>query len=436
MRIAVLGAGSTVFAKNILGDCIITPELGSFEIALFDIDNTRLKESYAMLVNINKKYHGKATINTYTDRKECLRGADFVINCIQVGGYIPCTKNDFDVPNRFGLRQTIGDTLGVGGIFRAMRTLPVLEEFARDIEEVCPNALFLNYVNPMAILTGYMQRYTNVKTIGLCHSVQVCVPHLLEKLGMQEEGVDAKYKIFGINHQAWLLEILDKQGKDLYPEIKRRALLPEYAENVKDDLVRLEIMRRFGYYVTESSEHTAEYLPYFIKRDYPELIDRYHIPLDEYPRRCVEQIAEWERRRDSLVANIDIEHVRSREYGSGIIRAVATDTPYTIHGNVINDGWIDNLPKEACVEVPCIVDGKGITPQKMGALPVQLAALNRTNINVQLMTIEAYRTKKKEDLYTAAYLDPHTQSELSMDEIRAVCDALIEAHGNWLPAFH
>lgn len=436
MKIAFLGAGSTIFAKNVIGDCILTPEIGDFEVALFDIDAKRLEESFLMLQNINKKYNGKATIKKYENRKDSLRGADFVVNAIQVGGYKPCTVTDFEIPNKYGLKQTIGDTLGIGGIFRALRTLPVMEEFARDMEEVCPNALFLNYVNPMAMLTGYMQRFTSVRTLGLCHSVQVCVPQLFAELGMENYLQEAKYKIAGINHQAWLLDIQDGKGNDLYPEIKKRSLTEEYKERTSKDLVRLEMMRRFGYYITESSEHTSEYLPYFIKERYPELIERFNIPLNEYPRRCVLQIEGWEKQRDDLINNVDIVHNKSLEYASRIIGAVVTDTPYRMNGNVLNTDLIDNLPKEACVEVPCLIDRNGVNPCHVGKLPEQLAALNRTNINVQLMTIEAYRSKKKDDVYMAAYLDPHTSAELSLDDIKNLCDDLIEAHGKWLPELH
>ena len=436
MKIAFLGAGSTIFAKNVIGDCILTPEIGDFEVALFDIDAKRLEESFLMLQNINKKYNGKATIKKYENRKDSLRGADFVVNAIQVGGYKPCTVTDFEIPNKYGLKQTIGDTLGIGGIFRALRTLPVMEEFARDMEEVCPNALFLNYVNPMAMLTGYMQRFTSVRTLGLCHSVQVCVPQLFAELGMENYLQEAKYKIAGINHQAWLLNIQDGKGNDLYPEIKKRSLTEEYKERTSKDLVRLEMMRRFGYYITESSEHTSEYLPYFIKERYPELIERFNIPLNEYPRRCVLQIEGWEKQRDDLINNVDIVHNKSLEYASRIIGAVVTDTPYRMNGNVLNTDLIDNLPKEACVEVPCLIDRNGVNPCHVGKLPEQLAALNRTNINVQLMTIEAYRSKKKDDVYMAAYLDPHTSAELSLDDIKNLCDDLIEAHGKWLPELH
>ena len=285
MKIHFIGAGSTVFARNVIGDCILTPELGSFDVCLFDIDPKRLDDSYQILCNINKTANGKANITMTTDRTEAFTGADFVINAIQVGGYEPCTVTDFEVPKKYGLRQTIADTLGIGGIFRALRTIPVMMDYANDIERLCPRAIFLNYTNPMAILTGYMQRFTNIQTVGLCHSVQVCANGLLQTLGMDEYVDKTRWEIAGINHQAWLLKIEDLAGNDLYPEIKRRASSPDYNKD-GNDLVRLEIMKRFGYYVTESSEHNAEYTPYFIKDKYPELIDRFKIPLEEYPRRC------------------------------------------------------------------------------------------------------------------------------------------------------
>ncbi len=305
-----------------------------------------------------------------------------------------------------------------------------MEDFARDMEEVCPDAWFLNYTNPMAILTGYMLRYTGVKTIGLCHSVQACAKWLLKPLGMETDNI--QWKIAGINHQAWLLEIT-RNGVDLYPEIKKRALERPTPHN---DMVRYEIMKQFGYYVTESSEHNAEYMPYFIKDKYPELIERFNIPLDEYPRRCVAQIKGWKDMREQLVNNKDLSHKRTGEYGSYIMEAMETDVPYKIGGNVLNTGrLISNFPEEACVEVPCLVDASGIAPTYVGSLPPQLAALNMTNINVHLLTIEAARTRKKEHIYHAALLDPHTSSELSIDDIISLCDDLIEAHGDWLPKF-
>ncbi|WP_027094180.1 alpha-glucosidase/alpha-galactosidase [Cohnella thermotolerans] len=429
-KITFLGAGSTVFAKNVLGDCMLTPALQGFELALFDIDPERLKDSERMLNNLKGSTGSSCKVVAYSDRKEALRGAKYVVNAIQVGGYEPCTVTDFEVPKKYGLRQTIADTLGIGGIFRNLRTIPVMLDFARDIQEVCPDAWFLNYTNPMAVLTNVMNTYGGVKTVGLCHSVQVCVHDLFKAIGMDETGVQSK--IAGINHMAWLLEVT-KDGVDLYPEIKRRA-----AERQKEkhrDMVRFELMLRFGYYVTESSEHNAEYHPYFIKRNYPELIERFNIPLDEYPRRCVNQINNWAAMRDSIVNNSQLTHERSHEYASYIFEAMETNRPYKIGGNVMNTGLIPNLPTEACVEVPCLVDASGVTPTYVGNLPPQLAALNRTNINTQLLTIEAAITGKKEHIYHAALLDPHTAAELSIDDIVALCDDLIEAHGDWLPKF-
>ncbi|MBO5286325.1 MAG: alpha-glucosidase/alpha-galactosidase [Clostridia bacterium] len=432
MKVTFMGAGSTVFAKNVLGDTLLTPALADdLEIALYDIDKTRLDESYIVIDMLNKKYNnGKATINTYLgveNRKDALRNAKFVINAIQVGGYDPCTIIDFEIPKKYGLRQTIADTLGIGGIFRGLRTIYVMKDFAKDMEEVCPDALFLNYTNPMAILSGYMQRYTGVNTVGLCHSVQVCSESLLNTLGVRDKFEVGSELIAGINHMAWLLDIRDKNGNDIYPELKRLAKIKNETEK-HHNMIRLEYIDKFGYYCTESSEHNAEYNAFYIKSKYPELIDRYNIPLDEYPRRCIEQINNWKKQKDELLNGGDIQHTRSREYASRIMEAVMTNTPYKIGGNVLNNGLIDNLPKEACVEVPCLVDGYGVHPTHVGALPVQCAAMNMTNINPQLLTIEAARTGKKEHIYQAAMLDPHTGSELSIDEIIKMCDELYDAH--------
>lgn len=439
VKITFMGAGSTVFAKNVLGDCLSVESLRDCEICLYDIDVERLRESELMLQAINRNINnGRAVVKTYLgteQRKDALRSADFVINAIQVGGYDPCTIIDFEVPKRYGLRQTIGDTLGIGGIMRALRTIPVLEGFARDMEEVCPNAYFLNYTNPMSILTGYMLRYTPIKTVGLCHSVQCCSRDLLKALGMEDRLEGRRDLIAGINHMAWLLEIHDRNGVDLYPEIRKRAVEKNEKEK-HNDMVRFEYIKRLGYYCTESSEHNAEYCPFFIKSKYPELIDRYNIPLDEYPRRCINQIKGWERQRDELVRNPTLSHERTEEYASYIIDSIVTNKTYKIDGNVLNTGGIiENLPHEACVEVPCLIDGTGIKPCRIGRLPVQLAAMNMTNINVHLVTIEAAVTRKKEHIYHAAMLDPHTGSELSIDEIVRMVDDLIEAHGSWLPEY-
>lgn len=429
-KITFIGAGSSVFAKNVLGDTMLTPALQGFELALFDIDADRLRDSESMLNNLKETSGSKCTIKSYTNRKDALRGAKYVVNAIQVGGYDPCTITDFEIPKKYGLRQTIADTLGIGGIFRNLRTIPVMLDFAQDIQEVCPDALFLNYTNPMAVLTNVMNTYGGVNTIGLCHSVQICVPHLFKALDMDDTGV--QWKIAGINHMAWLLEVT-KNGVDLYPEIKARAI--EKQKQKHDDMVRFELMLKFGYYITESSEHNAEYHPYFIKKNYPELIERFNIPLDEYPRRCINHIEKWKTIREELINNKKIEHCRSHEYASYIFEAIETDKPVKINANVMNTGLITNLPKEACVEVSCIVDASGVSPTYVGNLPPQLAALNRTNINTQLLTVEAAMTRKREHIYHAALLDPHTSAELSMDDIVAMCDDLIEAHGNWLPKF-
>lgn len=434
-KITFIGAGSTIFAKNVLGDAMLTPSLADSHIALYDIDEKRLRESEAMLKTINKNANqNRAEIQVYHDRKEALRDADFVVNAIQVGGYKPSTIIDFEIPKKYGLRQTIGDTMGIGGIFRTLRTLPVMLEFAREMEEVCPNAWLLNYTNPMAMLTMGVLKATSIKTVGLCHSVQVCVPELFEHLGIKEQYdlADFQWKIAGINHMAFLLEIT-KDGEDFYPTIRQLA---EEKENPHRDSVRFELMKRFGYYTTESSEHNAEYHPYFIKSKYPELIDDLGIPLDEYLTRCENQIRDWETMREDIVDNGDLTHKRSREYASYIMDAIKTGNPTVIAGNVLNKGLITNLPEDVCVEVPCLVDKNGIQPTYVGALPTQLAALNRTNINVQELTVEAALTLEKDKIYQAAYLDPHLSSELSLADITQLVDDLIEAHGDYLPDYH
>ena len=385
MKITFMGAGSTVFARNVIGDCMCTESLRDSVFALYDIDAERLEESRTILEAMRKAKGGYGKIECYVgveNRKDALRGADFVVNAIQVGLYDPCTIIDFEVPKKYGLRQTIGDTLGIGGIMRTLRTIPVMKGFADDMEEVCPDALFLNYVNPMAMLTGYMLRYTGVKTVGLCHSVQGCSRDLLKKLGMEDKLEGRKELIAGINHMAWLLEIKDKNGVDLYPEIKSRV--DEYmAKSDADDKVRMDYIKNFGYYCTESSEHNAEYNMFYIKSKYPELIERYNILLDEYPRRCVNQIEGWKKEYAEMMEKGVKEHERSEEYASRIMESIVTGNPYQIGGNVLNTGHlITKLPENACVEVPCLVNGYGVHPCHVGALPVQCAAMNMTYINV------------------------------------------------------
>ncbi len=450
-KITFMGAGSSIFVKNIMGDSMLTPSLRDFEICLYDIDAKRLRDSKNMLnKNINK---GRAKITAkcgIKNRPAALRNAKYVVNAIQVGGYDPSTVIDFEIPQKYGLQQTIADTVGIGGIFRTLRTAPVMLDFAHDMERVCPDAWFLTYSNPMAMLTGTMLRSTNVKTVGLCHSVQGVTDELLSHFpAIKKKYKKISKKVAGINHMAWLLEITG-DGKDLYPEIKIAAKKLVAAErkktgtlvpgNNKDpkkngDLVRLDLMLRFGYYITESSEHNAEYHPYFIKKNYPELIEQYNIPLDEYPRRCVALIKGWEKQRKEILGNAKLKHKRTGEYGSYIMDAIETDKPTQIGGNVLNNGLIPNLPSEAVVEVPCLVDSNGVQGTYVGNLPEQCAALNRTNINSQILTIEAVLTKKKDAIYQAAMLDPHASSELSMDEIVKMCNEMIRAHGSYLPRY-
>ena len=306
-----------------------------------------------------------------------------------------------------------------------------MKKYADVMEKVCPKALLLNYTNPMSILSGYMQRCTNITTVGLCHSCQVVVSDINREL-KEEKLEKAKYTLGGINHMCWMLTLTDEEGNDLYPLFKERfnEVKPEW------DLVRLEMMNRFGYYNTESSEHTAEYHPYFIKAQYPELIEKLHIPLDEYPRRCIKQIKEWKELREKIMSPENVQHERSREYGSRIIEACETNTPFKIYGNVQNKGLITNLPQNACVEVPIMVDGNGLNPCTVGELPEQLAGLNMTHIAVHNLVIKAAETLEKQYIYMAAYLDPHTRDQLSLEDIKALCDDLIEAHGEWLPKFH
>ena len=440
MKITFMGAGSTVFVRNVSGEVMCSEILRDCEVALYDIDPVRLNESYQILSVINKNVNGGVTrLTTYLgveNRKEALRGADFVVNAIQVGGYEPCTVIDFEIPKKYGLKQTIADTLGIGGIMRGLRTIPVLEGFARDMEEVCPNALFLNYPNPMAILSGYMQRYTGIRTVGLCHSVQSCTDGLFHQLGMEDKLEGRRELIAGINHMGWLLEIEDKYGNDLYPEIRRRAAAKN-ANEKHNNMVRFDYIDKFGYYCTESSEHNAEYNAFYIKNKYPELIDRFNIPLDEYPRRCIRQIDEWNRTSKELLADGNLTHERSREYAARIMEAVCTDKPDRIGGNVLNSGHlIKDFPEHACVEVPCLVDGKGVHPTYVGHLPPVLAAMNMTNINAQLLTIHAAHTKKREDVIRAAMLDPHTGAELSIDDIAKMVNEMIDAHGDYMAMYH
>ena len=442
-KIAFMGAGSTVFAKSVLGDAMCTPALQDSHIALYDIDPVRLRESARMLRVINKNVNkGRAKVTTHCgvrERRAALRDATYVINAIQVGGYEPSTVIDFEIPKKYGLLQTIADTAGIGGIFRTLRTVPVMMDFARDMQAVCPDAWLLNYTNPQGSLVTAMSWGTELKIVGLCHSVQCCAASLLSNLGMRDDVKKLQWQVAGINHQSWLLEVTDG-GKDLYPEAKRRAkkLLAAARKKGADknwDMVRLELMLRFGYYVSESSEHSAEYMPYWIKRQYPELIEEFNVPIDEYLRRCEAQIGWWKQQSKGLTKNPNLKHSRSAEYASYIMEAMETDVPARIGGNVMNTGLITNLPDEVAVEVPCMVDRNGVQGCYVGDLPPQCAALTRTFANVHILAARASLTRKKEHVYHAAMMDPHTAAELSIDDIVKMCNDLFKAHGKMMPEF-
>jgi alpha-galactosidase len=431
-KITFIGAGSTVFAKNLLGDILSFPELADAHIDLFDIDPERLKTSEVVAHKVADKLGAKPTIGATADRRQALEGADYAISMFQVGGYRPSTVIDFEVPRKYGLRQTIADTLGIGGIMRGLRTIPVFLAICRDMESVCPDVTFLQYVNPMAMNCWAIHRATNIKTVGLCHSVQGTAEQLARDIGVPAEEIN--YVCAGINHMAFYLRF-ERDGEDLYPRI--REVLAA-GRQPSWNLVRYEVLKHFGYFVTESSEHFSEYVPWFIKRDRSDLVDQFNVPLDEYIRRCEEQIAGWHAMRSRLEAGDDIEVRRSHEYGSLIVHSLETGQPRVIYGNVPNAGLIDNLPQGCCVEVPVLVDKNGLQPTKIGALPPQLAALMRTNINVQELTVEAALTGKRENIYQAAFLDPHTAAELSLDQIHSLVDDLLAAHmeTGLLPAFH
>jgi alpha-galactosidase len=403
VKVTLIGAGSTVFARTLISDLLSFPELADgLTVALMDIDPGRLRATERMTAAAG--VHVEATL----DRRAALDGADYVFTMFQVGGYRPATVVDFEVPKRFGLRQTIGDTVGIGGIMRGLRTMPVLLDVCRDMEELCPGAWLLQYVNPMAMLCWAVARASPIRTVGLCHSVQGTARDLAADLGVDR----LDYRCAGINHLAFYLE-LTHDGRDVYPELRAKTDIPDW------NRVRYEVLRHFGYFCTESSEHLAEYVPWFIKSARPELVEEFNIPLDEYLRRCEDQLA-------APVPEL-LAAERSDEYGAQIIHALETGTPFRFNGNVMNEGLIDNLP-HCCVEVPCLADGHGITPQPVGALPPQLAALIRTNVNVQELTVEAALSGNRAHAYHAAMLDPHTAAELSLREIHELVDQLLEAH--------
>jgi alpha-galactosidase len=421
--------------KNLVGDILSEPMLKECEIALMDIDPKRLATSKLVAERIAAAVEARPKITATTERRRALEDADYVVLMIQVAGYKPGTVIDFEVPKKLGLRQTIADTLGIGGIMRGLRTAPVLIDIARDMIELCPHALMLQYVNPMVMNCASLSRVTpQIRTVGLCHSVQGTAKELAADIGVDPQEI--RYLCAGINHMAFYLKferrLPDGSMEDLYPRIAKvieEKRVPDW------NRVRYEVFRHFGYFVTESSEHFSEYVPWFIKRDRPDLIERYGIPLDEYPRRCVEQIEGWKKQADAYRKTDRIELSPSREYASEIINAMVTGEPATIYGNVENRGLITSLPDGAAVEVPCVVDRSGLHPQTVGALPPQLTALIRTNINVQELTVAALVEGNPARLYQAAMMDPHTGAELDLDQIWALTGELIRAHGDLVPAW-
>jgi alpha-galactosidase len=440
-KITFIGAGSTVFMKNIVGDVLQRPALGDAHIALMDINPQRLEESAVIAGKLVQTLGTKATIETFSDQRRALEGADFVVVCFQIGGYDPCTITDFEVPKKFGLRQTIADSLGIGGIMRGIRTVPHLWKICEDMLVVCPQAIMLQYVNPMAINTwAIAAKYPTIRQVGLCHSVQGTANELSRDLGIPVSSM--RYKAAGINHMAFYLkfeeELPDGTTRDLYPELHRgyregRYPTPNHWNKRCPNKVRYEMMTRLGYFVTESSEHFAEYVPWFIKSGREDIIEKFGIPLDEYPKRCVEQIARWKAEAERYKTANTVEIKDSHEYASEIMNSAWTGQPSVIYGNVRNDGLITSLPNGCAVEVPCLVDHNGIQPTYIGDLPPQLTALIRTNVNVQELTVQALLTENREHIYHAAMMDPHTGAELDLDQIWALVDELLVAHDEWLP---
>jgi alpha-galactosidase len=423
-RIAFIGAGSIEFTRDLLGDLLSFPELANADIALHDIDPERLETAEAMARWTAGQLGAQPTFSAHLDRRAALSGADFAFNMIQVGGHA-ATLLDFEIPARHGLRQTIADTLGIGGIFRALRTIPVMLDIGRDMDELCPDAWLLNYTNPMAMLCqAYAHGSPHTKVVGLCHSIQHTTRQLAEYVGVPFEEVT--FLGAGVNHQSFILRF-ERDGEDLYPRLDAAIEAdPELRRKV-----RVELYRRFGYFPTESSEHSAEYLPWLMRDD--AALERFRIPVDEYVRRSEENLELYEEIKASLRAGGGFEIERSLEYAPLIVHAMTTGEPRVIYGNVINEGLIDNLPQGACVEVPCVVDRTGVQPTRIGTLPAQCAALNRTFLNVVELTVQAALEGSREHVYHAAMLDPNASGSLDLDTIRTICDELIDAHGDALP---
>ncbi len=428
-KVAMIGAGSVEFTRQLIIDILSHPELGGTHFALADIDPERLATAETLVSRLigqmrAARLAAQATVSAHLDRREALRGADYVICMIQVGG-LEATLIDFKIPARYGLRQTIADTLGVGGVFRALRTIPPVVAIARDMEDLCPAAPLLNYANPMAMVVLAVSRASSIKAVGLCHSVQGTSRRLAYFAGAPFEEVE--FAGAGINHQNWILR-LTHRGRDLYPALWEAMKDPAvYAQ----DKVRWEIMRRVGYFPTESSEHSAEYVPWFM-RSVAE-IARLDIPVDEYIRRSEANLGEYEEMKAALARGERLDIERSHEYAAHIIRCLEAGTDGSFYGNVPNTGLIANLPADACVEVPCLIDRAGIRPCPVGDLPPQCAAINRTNISVQQLAVEAALTGDRDRVYQAVMVDPNASATLTLDQIWSMVDEMIEAHRGRIP---
>jgi alpha-galactosidase len=423
-RVAFIGAGSVVFTKNLLGDILAQPALRDVEIALHDIDDDRLETAAAMARWVAGERGARPEITTHVDRGGAIDGADFVINMVQIGGH-DATLRDFEIPERYGLQQTIGDTLGIGGIFRALRTAPHMLALGREMAELAPEAWLLNYTNPMAMLCELVYQGTPTqKVVGLCHSVQFTVRDLAELVGVPEDEVT--FLSAGINHQAFLLRF-EHDGESLYPRLDDRiAGDPELQRRV-----RVALYRRFGYFQTESSEHAAEYVPWLMHDD--DERERYRIPLREYVRRSEENLVEFARVRELLVRGDAMPLEPSNEYAATIINSMVTGEPSVIYGNVPNTGLIPGLPEGTCVEVPCVVEHNGLRPTQVLDYPPQLAALNRTYANVVELTVRAVLDERSDYVRIAALLDPSTSAVLTLDQVDALCAELTLAHGDLIP---
>ena len=424
-RIAFVGAGSVVFTKNLLGDIVDHPALRDVEIALHDIDPDRLATAEAMARYVARELGAAPRISAHLDRRAAIDGSDFVLNMVQIGGY-EATLRDFELPARYGLRQTIADTLGIGGIFRTLRTAEHMLALGRELTALCPpNAWLLNYTNPMAMLCWLVYAGTPARNVvGLCHSVQATTRELAELVGVPLEEVT--FLGAGLNHQAFILRF-EHEGEDLYPRLDARIDAdPELRRRV-----RVELYRRLGYFPTESSEHAAEYVPWFMRHDRE--LERFRIPVGEYIRRSEDNLEEYERVKGALAAGEELPIARSHEYAAVIVNAMVTGDPAVIYGNVPNEGLLPGVPDGCCVEVPCLVDRTGVRPVAVPEYPAHLAALNRTFVNVCELTVRAVLEGRPEYVRHAAMLDPNAGATLTLDELDALCDELTRAHADLLP---